>query len=662
MCNVQRPGAILLIDPEGRGSITETTAHWYVSTQYIQDCIEKDEQLNLEDYRLNPEVAPRHSTRLSKNRESSPGHLGGRVPYTAEDDAAILSYVSKHKADVGGNRLWQEMEKQRVTSHTWQSMKYRYRVRLVKNQSEVMEVATTEEEAKAVEGESKMEENQERDAEKPSSAEDAVSPQTNSTDSDQTQIEAQCKPPESIQPEILEAQTSICPQGKEEPVSPQTDKQPAENTPVETVESKMSSQPEEPCLDPPTDAQPISAESSEAEKDDQQTNVSPQKESVPEVSPQAQAKALLTTSSRRKLKEKQKASPRLEQPQRRVTRRQLQLEESSSPEPCSKKLRSLSSSAKQPSSPQPSKKTKSADESTPQKDTTVDQPPSRKAKEKSAALEEAEGQQEENTQAVISETAQADTESNSGPRGGEKKKEKRKLGILELAAKEFEDESESDDDEAPDLQNPTETATKQTTSTDPASSTKSVPERGLEHQENVQETPASSSNCPPPLGRPDAAAAERNRTDGAATEPAATRAAAASKAHLFIFESESQEEASQSVIGNNIAAPANPQQTVNEDAAFSMTQEELLENTQLIRELMMETNQDLVSVTKALLRTSGDFSVARDLLLDPSSVPGPFWIHDDDALLLSGDPVMLQQLQQKYGEVNVAKRIMFLEV
>lgn len=28
LCNVQQPGAILLIDPEERGSIPETTAHW----------------------------------------------------------------------------------------------------------------------------------------------------------------------------------------------------------------------------------------------------------------------------------------------------------------------------------------------------------------------------------------------------------------------------------------------------------------------------------------------------------------------------------------------------------------------------------------------------------------------------------------------------------
>lgn len=30
LCNVQQPGAILLMDPTEEGSISETTAHWYV--------------------------------------------------------------------------------------------------------------------------------------------------------------------------------------------------------------------------------------------------------------------------------------------------------------------------------------------------------------------------------------------------------------------------------------------------------------------------------------------------------------------------------------------------------------------------------------------------------------------------------------------------------
>lgn len=80
----------------------------------------------------------------------------GRIPYTAEEDDAILTYVSKHKADIGGNRLWQEMEKQRVTSHSWQSMKYRYRVRLAKKQSADAEEETAEEDSTATEGETKV--------------------------------------------------------------------------------------------------------------------------------------------------------------------------------------------------------------------------------------------------------------------------------------------------------------------------------------------------------------------------------------------------------------------------------------------------------------------------------------------------------------------------
>lgn len=49
----------------------------YVSTQYIYDCVEMNEQLNLEDYKLNPASVKRHSTRLSNNRESYATLVGG---------------------------------------------------------------------------------------------------------------------------------------------------------------------------------------------------------------------------------------------------------------------------------------------------------------------------------------------------------------------------------------------------------------------------------------------------------------------------------------------------------------------------------------------------------------------------------------------------------
>uniref|UniRef100_A0A8C4E3L4 Telomeric repeat-binding factor 2-interacting protein 1 n=1 Tax=Dicentrarchus labrax TaxID=13489 RepID=A0A8C4E3L4_DICLA len=455
MCNIQQPGAILLIDPDERGSIPETTAHWYVSTKYIHDCIEKDEQMSLEDYRLHPEQINKH-----------------QIPYTTEDDAAIWSYVSKRKTEIGGNRLWQEMERQRVTSHSWQSMKYRYRVRLAKKQSEVVEVAAAEREIKVIylQGVART---------------GLVSPQ----------IDDQFIPAESTQPETVEAQTSVSTEGEVQHVNPQTDKQPAGSTQVET-EVSNSPQPEGPCLDTQTDAPPLPAESTEPGTDETQTKVSPQKDSVPVDSPPAQPKSLPSTSSQKKPKEKQKSSPRLEQPLRRLTRRQLQLDES--PEPYGKKLRSSSSSAEQPSSsPQPLRKTKAAVKSALQKDTTVDQPPSKRAREKTVS--ETESQQEEIGQATVPETAQAGSLYTSTSVGHKVHREK-----------------------------------------------------------------------------------------------------------LNIF--------------------------------------------------------DLVSVTKALLKTSGDFSAALDLLLDPLSISGPFWKRSDDALLRSGDPAVQQQLQEKFSEEEVAKRIVFLEI
>ncbi|XP_029287678.1 LOW QUALITY PROTEIN: telomeric repeat-binding factor 2-interacting protein 1 [Cottoperca gobio] len=604
--NVQQPGVILLIDPEEIGSIPENTAQRYVSTQYIHDCIEKEEQLNLEDYRLNPVMVTRQSARLNNNKETSPGVSGGRTAYTAEDDAAILSHVSKHKKDVGGNRLWQEMEKQRVTDHSWQSMKYRYRVRLSKKQPEVVEVAKTE-------------------------------------------MDAQSIPAESTQLEILETPTSISPQEEVKHVNPQMDKQEAESPQVETVEAETSNspQPEGPCLDPHTDAQPVPAEGAEPE-----TIISPQKESVSEDFPPAQLESLPSNSSQKKPKDKQKASPKAEQPQRRLTRRQLVLEESSSPEPYVKKLRSTTSPGLPASSPQPSKKSKSEIKSaltkTCQEDLTEEQPPAKRARGMSVTAV-AESPQEESGQAAVSETAQTVPESNvtpeKGETKGEKKKEKRKLGILELATKEFEDESESDEEVVPDLQSPTETAATQPTSTEPPLPTSDT----ASLQENTQDAQASSSDCPPKTSCPEPAAAEAVN--------------ATSKAHLFIFDNESQEEEdSQTVVGDNKAAPSKPQLTVNKDAALSLTQVQLEEDKQRIKELMNQTNQDLISVTKALLKTSGDFSAALDQLLNPSSVIGPPWNRCDDSLLLSADPVVRQQLQNKYSEEDVAKRILFLEV
>ncbi|XP_047195421.1 telomeric repeat-binding factor 2-interacting protein 1 [Hippoglossus stenolepis] len=600
MCSVQQPGAILLIDQDDRGSIPETAAHWYVSINYIHDCIEKGKHLNVENYRLNPEDIPRHSARHVK-KEGSSGLTVGRAPYTPDEDAAILSYVSKHRSETGGNRLWQEMQKQHVTSHSWQSMKYRFRVQLAKKLSDSEEERTTEEETKT---------------EVPkSSSENAASPQTHSPQpealqTDLTQMDDQPVPAVSSQPENVEAETSNV------------------------------SQPEEPRVDPQEDA-PIPADDTEPEAAETQATNSPQKENVPEDSP-------FSSFTPQKQKEKQGASPKQEQrPQRQPTRRQL--EASLSPEPYGKKLRSSYSAEKLSSSPQSAKKT------------TADSPPSKRARRLSVAAA-ASSDELESVETVVSETPQPEEESNSLEKP-EKRKGKRKFGILELATKEFEDESESSEDEAADLQNPPEKAAIPTTSAEPPRqpsdstadlvSAQSRPTAPL--QEEAQQTQAVSSDSAPEKGRPE--------PSPAASGPAASEALhAASRAHLFIFDSESQEENSQPITGDNATALSNPQPLVRKDAAPSLTQVQVEEDMKQLSALMNQTNQDIVNVTKALLRTSGDFSAALDLLLNPSTIYEPVWIRSDDGLLISADPVVRQQLQEKYGEKELAKRVVFLEL
>lgn len=114
---------------------------------------------------------------------------------------------------------------------------------------------------------------------------------------------------------------------------------------------------------------------------------------------------------------------------------------------------------------------------------------------------------------------------------------------------------------------------------DTAASSKSNPEPRVDLQEDEEETETSTSDCLPPSGRPEPSVNKPPVVNGTST------------AHLFIFDRESQEEESQSVIGEILAAPANPQSKVNIDAAFSLTQVQLEEDKQRIRELMKETNQ-----------------------------------------------------------------------
>uniref|UniRef100_A0A3B4ZNA6 Telomeric repeat-binding factor 2-interacting protein 1 n=1 Tax=Stegastes partitus TaxID=144197 RepID=A0A3B4ZNA6_9TELE len=269
LCNVQQPGVILLIEPEER---TMTSSSGYVSTQYIHDCIEKNEQLSSEDYRLNPGVVQRSSARLNRSKESSPGLSAGeinplrqsgmsRLAYSPEDDAAILKYVSSHKAETGGNRLWQQMEKQHVTNHSWQSMKYRYKV-LAKTQPVLSSLLSPQIEVRSEAAESRAEK---------------VDAETLSSVLDEEQHQ-------------------------------QPDEQPAESLQAQTGEAEASDPSQAEGLGPDllTVSQVIAADTTEPEGDGPQTTASPQKQSLSEESQPAQPESTPEASSSKKLKEKQK--------------------------------------------------------------------------------------------------------------------------------------------------------------------------------------------------------------------------------------------------------------------------------------------------------------------------------------------------------------------
>uniref|UniRef100_A0A3P9MKJ2 Telomeric repeat-binding factor 2-interacting protein 1 n=1 Tax=Oryzias latipes TaxID=8090 RepID=A0A3P9MKJ2_ORYLA len=616
MCSSQQPGAILLMDPKDRSSVSESDAHLYVSTQYILDCIEKEEQLSVEDYRFNPVDVPKQD----RTKAACPRLSGGRLAYTSDDDTAILEYVSTRKAEIGGNRLWREMEQQRVTHHSWQSMKCRYKDRLAKKQPEVVKVESTkiQEGNKAEEDDTKDEEDLVLEVEIPAEAA-VASPQKLSKESEKV-CGANADTHKS---------TSSEESGSE---SQQTDGPAEQSAPSQamTVPASRCSTTEDPSAELPADVQPGS----------------PDRDGPP-LQPESPPKA----ATPGKLKDKQEASPTLDRP---MTRRKLELEvAAASPEQYGKKLRSSSSSAA--SSPRPSKKTTPVKAAL-QRSTETEQPLPKRARRNIAAAAAGETPAKQSEAKAERKTTPADQSKSALQK--DKKKPKRQLGILELATREFESECDEEDD--PTVEDSAETvATSAELLPPPAEKaadprpTQPSPKTASSPNGNVPESSASSSNCVPDTSPSDPAAAKP-----AASEPAGVT----SKAHLFIFDSESQGGDSERVAGDASAAPSNPQHSASKDASLSFTQVQLEEDKQRIKELMVQTQQDLVSVTKALLKTSGNFSAALDLLLNPSSLSVSIWSRRDDSLLLSADPVIRQQLQEKHGEEGVAKRMVFLEV
>ncbi|KAM4638857.1 telomeric repeat-binding factor 2-interacting protein 1 [Amazona ochrocephala] len=115
LCRVQEPGAVLLAQPG------EAAPGGAVSTEYVTECVRLNERLPLDPFRL--PAAPSTTTTTT----AAAAAQCGRLPFSAEEDAALLSAVrGRGEARVLGRALWQELERAGLTRHSWQAMRDRY--------------------------------------------------------------------------------------------------------------------------------------------------------------------------------------------------------------------------------------------------------------------------------------------------------------------------------------------------------------------------------------------------------------------------------------------------------------------------------------------------------------------------------------------------------
>ncbi|XP_027588746.2 telomeric repeat-binding factor 2-interacting protein 1 [Pipra filicauda] len=110
LCRVQEPGAVLLAEPG------EAAPGGAVSTEYVTECVERNERLPLEPFVLPAAPPPAVATAPR-----------GRLAFTEAEDAALLRAVRDGgAARAGGRALWMELERSGLTRHSWQAMRDRF--------------------------------------------------------------------------------------------------------------------------------------------------------------------------------------------------------------------------------------------------------------------------------------------------------------------------------------------------------------------------------------------------------------------------------------------------------------------------------------------------------------------------------------------------------
>lgn len=115
------------------------------------------------------------------------------------------------------------------------------------------------------------------------------------------------------------------------------------------------------------------------------------------------------------------------------------------------------------------------------------------------------------------------------------------------------------------------------------------------------------------------------------------------RSHLFLLEEESQED--------DFSHPS-------QEAGCAP--QHVTAGERLVLGVMKDCGKNLLEVTKALLKTSGDITSAQCYLLQ-GTLSRPLWSQKEDELLLSADPISRDQLEKRYGKESVSARFSFLQ-
>ncbi|XP_033743652.1 telomeric repeat-binding factor 2-interacting protein 1-like [Pecten maximus] len=120
----------------------------YISTKYILDCVESNKLLAMDKYRLKPkrcstdhnyavnEVDPVDDLSPASKIQRTEALPLGRTKYSLADDLAILKHFEKNRELVSmcsGLKIWRDMSLVKVTDHSAESMKDRFKKRILPN-------------------------------------------------------------------------------------------------------------------------------------------------------------------------------------------------------------------------------------------------------------------------------------------------------------------------------------------------------------------------------------------------------------------------------------------------------------------------------------------------------------------------------------------------